>query len=116
MPVEPRDVYELGNAISTAYNTEAAKRSAVSRIYYSVFLSVRQRFPVSSRTRQVHMDVRAALAKATKRQTGDQFGDLMDLRNEADYDIHTDGWDSKLLRAKRLADHINAELFRRFGS
>ena len=87
MPVEPIDVYEFGNTISNDYNTEAAKRSAVSGIYYGVFLSVRGRFSVSTRSRRSHQDARIALAKGTRRQTGDYFGDLQALRQERASDV-----------------------------
>ena len=115
MPIDPWTVVDLGREIGNAYDTEVGKRSAVSRIYYGVFLEVRERFPVRTRERRVHQAVSASLARATKKQFGDQLKDLRELRESADYELDASDWDRNLLRANRLADQIGGELRRRFG-
>src|ERR687892_2020391 len=111
MPIDPRSIFEFGVQVGDTWDTETARRSAVSRIYYGVFLEVRERFNVRQRRRS-HNDVRSAFARGTSKQFGDQLADLRELREEADYDLASSNWDDKLQRAIRLADRISRELQR----
>lgn len=113
MPIHARSIYELGRHLGEKSDSEVVRRSAVSRIYYGLLLDVRERFAVRGR-RQSHDNIRAALAKGTKKEYGDQLADLRELREYADYDLEIGVWDRKLLRAVRLAEQIYRELGRRF--
>ena len=90
MPTDPEDIAQLAFDIAHTYpDNDAALRSAVSRLYYSVFLRARDRLGVRQR-RQTHSQVRAAITKATKRSIGDAMGDLIELREQADYEMQHD--------------------------
>lgn len=112
MPISPLDAYNFGLELGQQGATEIAHRTGVSKLYYSVYLEVRDKLGVKER-RRAHDAVRAALQKRTGRSTGGSFSDLRELREMADYELPHDLWDRKFIRAKRLADEILREFRRR---
>lgn len=112
MPANPIEYHDFAKDIASLYETEIAKRTAVSRLYYSVYLHARHRFSINTRRRS-HEAVKNAIQKATQRSTGSQVGQLRELREMADYELNHDGWSEKYTRATRLTDHIMSALQRR---
>ncbi len=113
MPIEPLEVHEFARDIAKRHPTEeVALRSAVSRLYYGVYLHARDRLGVAQRRRS-HQEVRNELQRRTRKVTGDQLGDLRQLREEADYDLKSGGWEQNFMRATRLADRVLKDLRKR---
>lgn len=112
MPISPLDVYNFGLELGQQGVTEIAHRTGVSKLYYSVYLEVRDKLGVTER-RRAHDAVKTALQKRTRRMTGDSFSELRELREKADCELPHDLWDRKFRRAKRLADEILKEFRRR---
>jgi hypothetical protein len=74
--------------------SEASKRSQISRAYYAAFLEARQHshawgLHVLSRRPQEHGEVAKALG-SLNRQLHFDLSTLRSLRNGADYDLHLD--------------------------
>ena len=112
MPVSPSDIQALGLEIGQTFQTEVAQRTGVSRIYYSVFLEVRDKLGIRDR-RRAHDAVKSALQRRTRKLIADQLSDLRELREMADYDLQLDDWDRKFVRSERLAEQILLEFRKR---
>lgn len=114
MPVTPNDFYDFARGIIQFYPQEIGLRNSVSRIYYSVYLEARERLDVRDR-RQAHSAVEAAIRKGTRGKSADEFKELRELRDQADYELRHNDWEPKQKRAFRLADRILGELRKRMG-
>jgi len=113
MPIRSHDVITLGYELAQQQNSEAALRAAVGRLYYGLFLLVRETFAFTPQRRNAHDQAAAELARRTKRATADQYRELLDLRGLADYEPDESEWDRKVSRAIRLHDHITDEMRKR---
>ena len=112
MPIAPDDIRGFGQEIADLYETEVAQRTVVGRLYYSIYVEVRDKLGVRER-RRAHDAVKSALQKKTRKVTGSQFADLRELREMADYELEHSGWSEKLHRASRLSDQILREFRKR---
>ena len=110
MPVEPTEIAALGFQLAARADSEVVMRAAVGRIYYGLFLMSRELFNVTNRRREAHDVVAQAIGKATKRATREKYDELRGLREEADYQPETDGWDDRLIRAQRLYRQVVQDL------
>ena len=93
--------------------SEASMRTAVGRIYYAVFLTVRETLGVSGRSR-IHGRVIGELRRRD-RYAGDQLQKLEGLRVVADYQLDVQSafdadWQRNYRMARRLADYILGRL------
>lgn len=113
MPSQYQDLVELGHELAHREESEAALRTAVVRFYYGTLWLVRQLFLPNPSRRNAHQQAAAELGKRTRSATLHQYNDLLELRGLADYHPEEDGWDQKVLRARRLHEHIVEELRKR---
>ena len=89
--------------------TEADLRTAVSRTYYAVFLTAREKFQVEGR-RNIHGRVVGAL-RIYDKDAGLQLKKLIDLRVLADYHLEIQNssdrnWHDNYRKARRFAAFI----------
>ena len=106
---DPLELLHIAEFLANGDASEAALRTAVSRTYYAVFLTVREELQVEGK-RNIHGRVMGALRTYNK-ETGIQFQKLMDLRSLADYQLQdletTDrNWRDNYRKARNFADFI----------
>jgi hypothetical protein len=114
MPFDPRDFLGVAETLAGAVSpTEAALRSAVSRTYYAVFLTARDRLRI-----QVEKDVHFAVINTFRkmnngrhRAPADQLDHLRRLRTYADYEMDPQDptrqdWSANYRNARVLANRL----------
>ena len=103
----------LADELASGTNDEARLRTAISRLYYGVFLLARQRAGIDER-RFVHERVRTALSSTNSRLAA-SLGVVGRLRDVADYEelpgnLHERDWSRNWQRARRNAEIVLTEL------
>ena len=113
MSIEPTEFVDLGRSLVEESGGEPTLRTGVGRIYYGLFLGLRDALNVRARTREAHDDVATQLGRRTKRATAQKYRELKDLRELADYEPSEGQWDRKAVKALRLYEDIMEEVLRR---
>lgn len=84
-PFEPLAFLEFARRLAISEDSEAGLRTAVSRAYYAIFLTAREKTGVRDKHKS-HEKVIKALKLASKK-TGEKLDSLRRLRSVADYDL-----------------------------
>ena len=102
------DFLRLGESLAQNELSEAGLRSAVSRVYYAVFHTVRVTLRVQGR-RNIHNRVIDELT-GYDWLAGIELDALRDLRNTADYRLDVDlpmaDWDRNYRNARQSANYV----------
>ncbi|MBI4339114.1 MAG: hypothetical protein HY680_04080 [Chloroflexi bacterium] len=88
---DPDDFWQLVQAlVATPTPSEAASRTAASRAYYALYLTVRERLGLPTAGEAAdHGRVLAELRNRGRWRLAQAMGSLRRLRNQADYDLDT---------------------------
>jgi hypothetical protein len=84
IPFDPLDFLRLADALMRSGDDEARSRSAISRVYYGLFLVARDRMGITDH-RGVHEIVIAELALHGHSGLAGKLGQIRRLREVADY-------------------------------
>jgi uncharacterized protein (UPF0332 family) len=88
MPFEPVQFYQLASALyREKADSEAARRTVVSRAYYGVFLASREQAGITTKGKDVHGDVIRHFQTLRRTGVANRLGELRILRNAADYEL-----------------------------
>ena len=112
-PFDPHEYLRIADVLISLDSSEASLRTAVGRLYYAAFLSVRESLGMAGRSR-IHGRVIGEMRRRD-RTAAVQFDTLRNLRLTADYELEVQDplrrdWQRNYRIARQLAAFILARV------
>lgn len=111
----PTDFCNLAAQLSSRSSDEASLRTSVSRSYYSVFLSAREKLDALGHYHPKgagvdHSRVRGALASIGRRDLANKILGLYIRRGKADYDLNISVSQIQAQQAVQIANNLLSQI------